>query len=384
MANRYVATSGGTDHVDSGDSYDDPWATITYALTQIDEGDVLHLMMMADDAEFTQTTRLDLDDSDTAYDATITFVGANNNGEIDGTLAVIKASTLNDVAVFQIEEPYYILRNIKIYGSGDTNGADRGIILTSFPSGASGACAFINVWIDNMFKDGFYGHSGKTASQITYINCLSTNNRANGFWGENDHELKTAVAYSCVSKDNDDSGYYNFGLVLNSVAIGNTDHDSHDAFCCSGGLVVNCIAHNNVGGGVMFDYNSGVVINSLITKNGSYHTNCYGINADEGGSDTLTHAIISNAFFENGLTPTFGRDTHLIRLENNNIDLTAYPYLDTDNDNLGLDRDGVNLLSLINQSYPEQWQDIEEEDEFDAPGDIGALMHRKPSNIRLS
>jgi len=384
MANKYVASNG-------SDTYDGttpqfvsgttgPWATLHYAVnwgngaalgnaSPLIAGDICYLVMHTVGASIGTGSYTDevLLNTGGSISAPITLVGANVNGVIDGTLAIFDASGITDVFndAFNIRKGYHVFRNIKVSGNGSnpSNGFETFIW---GGSGPIGQCVFINVWVDNVGGSGF--QISNNPLQVCFINCLSTNNGSMGFDTSGIIGIKGGVAYSCVSNNNKTS-FTSLGLAINCISTNSTDFIS--GFYNQGGMVINCVSNNNFDAGIFFEDESGVVINSITEDNGgSSSLNEYGI---YGGFSMSTHAILNNAFRNN----TDG-NTGNIRLEIGNISLTVDPLFNSTNVNI--DRSSTSASQIVDAAYPSSWAELN----LESPTELGAMMLRKPANIRVS
>lgn len=384
MANKYVASNGsdsndGTAPTDEGGGVG-PWATLHYAFnygngsalgnsTPVVAGDVLHLVMHTvgasiGTASYTDEVRMTTAGTSTAP---ITIVGANAAGEIDGTLGTFDASGITDVFndAFNVRQPYYVFRNIKIEGDGSSPNGGIGYSIWS-GTGPLAVAVFINVHIDNINGNGFITTAG-VPSQITFINCIASNCVGDGYRTTNGTEaLNSGIAYACSATDNDTYGFGDFGLTINCIATGNNGGISGLAGFGEASMVINCTAYDNDAAGIFFADESGVAINSVGHNNGNSTTTGYGFAANSNRVNVVMNS-------KTGANED---------ASSNNINLEIDVDTSSDDPFVGATSGNFNPLrgsDVADAAYPTTWTELS----INSPSDVGAMMVRKPDNIRV-
>lgn len=383
MADKYVASNGsdsndGTAPTDEGGGVG-PWATLHYAFNYgngsslgnsdpVVAGDVLHLVMHTSGASIGTASYTDEVRMATAgtHSAPITIVGANAAGDIDGTLGVFDATGITDVfnGAFNVRQPYYVFRNLKIEGDGSAPSA--GIEYDTWSgTGPVAVAVFINVHIDNVNGDGFVTSS--SPSQIAFINCLASNCIGDGFRTTNGIEaLNAGVAYGCSAIDNDIYGFGDFGLTINCIATGNNGGTSSLAGFGEASMIANCTAYDNDAAGFFFADECGVIINSVGYNNGNSTTDGYGANANNSRVNVIMNSKLGAN--EDGAS--------------NNINLEIDVDTTSDDPFVGSSTGNFNPLrgsDVTDVAYPTTWEELS----IESPSEIGAMMVKKPDVIRV-
>lgn len=252
MANYYVRTSGGNNG-NTGLSVAQGWDTITYAETQAVAGDIIYLCVMAGGEEFTPAATITFDVSGDDTSGAICWAGADSDGQLDGTVAVVDGSSVTG-KVFQITGDRHFFRDIQLKDGG--SGIEGWEI-----SGTTGS-TFLRCEAVNNNGSGFSLIGG--CLECLFVNCLSDGNGSIGFYSSSASRI---TYYGCVANDNANLGLY----------------DSS-----SGSSFINCLATNN-----------------LIGMGGYYFVNCtvYGSFAASGfqgsSGDTDSSLLFQNCLSTN-------------------------------------------------------------------------------------
>lgn len=339
---------GGSD-LSNVSSSSGPWQTLHHAASVVSAGDNVYLCVVFAGEEFEPFTEVTLTTSGDTTNGSITWNGANKQGYIDGTYAVVDMEDNTESGFLFDEADYNLFRNIKVRRANGSPSA-------GFKTGSANVKG--PVFYNCIAEDCYHGFFFLNVDDAVLVNCYAVRSDLQGFVEDttNDNSL---ILYSCTSENNGSLGGFRMrnAVMINCISYNNDVRGFRGA-----GNIINCLAANNGGDGIGItsDMTAALIINSILVNNGGY-----GI---EGSNEP--RLLLNNSFYNNtsGEVETSGVP-HLTELEEERLSLPGNPLADPSKGDFRLNTQRAGLLCKSSGYAPRKGGFIDGDDTYFSIGD---------------